>query len=78
MSVLDIIFSLLWLIVLVGLPFWLIGFDSRGLSEWLGSRAAAKVLAHSPDSSKSRLMPESTFVVEITETAECGCSTSAA
>ena len=69
MNFLDTILQCLFWVLIVFIPFWLIGFASRRLADWLGSRAAAKALALSPDASKPQLMPESTFVVEITELA---------
>jgi hypothetical protein len=67
MNFLDTILQCLLWVLIVFIPFWLIGFVSRRLSGWLDSRAAAKALALSPDAPKPQLMPESTFVVEITE-----------
>ena len=60
------------LILSAAIPFWLIGFVTRSLSSWMGSRAAAKVLAMPPDAPRARLDPESQYVVHITES-EVSC-----
>ncbi len=65
----NIIFFLFWIGLTVILPFWLIGFASRGLSTWIGSLAAAKVLARPADAPHARLDPESQVVIHITESA---------
>lgn len=71
-SVAHSLFFLLGLILSVAIPFWLIGFVTRSLSSWMGSRAAAKVLAMPPDAPRARLDPESQFVIHITES-EVSC-----
>lgn len=71
-SVAHSLFFLLGLILSVAIPFWLIGFMSRSLSSWMGSRAAAKVMAQPSDARRAQLDPESQFVVHITES-EVSC-----
>lgn len=68
-SVAHSLIFLLGLILSVAIPFWLIGFVSRSLSSWMGSRAAAKVLAMPPDAPRAQLDPESKFVIHLTESA---------
>ncbi|MFO1437842.1 MAG: hypothetical protein U1F81_05925 [Verrucomicrobiaceae bacterium] len=59
--------SFLGLLLFTALGFYLIGWLCRMLSNWLGSRSATKAL--SGDLPKAKLMPESQFIVTISEQA---------